>query len=86
MTDTTPADELRAAAEKLRPSSPAVAKHAVAVRFHPDVVDALAKWLDAEASGPLADLHSDRCMERGCTINAALAVARQINGAEVRTR
>ncbi|MFF2674658.1 hypothetical protein ACFVTT_38555, partial [Streptomyces niveus] len=46
----------------------------------PGVGAALADWLDAEATSPVADLHSDACRERGCTINAALAVARQING------
>lgn len=48
--------------------------------MHPGVGAALADWLEAEATSPVADLHSDACRERGCTINAALAVARQING------
>ena len=50
--------------------------------MHPGVGAALANWLDAEATGPMAGLHNDRCMERGCTISAALAVARLINGSQ----
>ncbi|MFJ9657592.1 hypothetical protein ACIRPR_06440 [Streptomyces griseoflavus] len=46
----TPADELRAAAAKLRPSSPAVAAHTVAVRVPPAAADALAAWLDETAN------------------------------------
>lgn len=49
MNDTSPAAELRAAANKLRPSSPAVAEHTVAVKLHPGIVEALADWLDSEA-------------------------------------
>lgn len=48
------ADEMEAAVTLLRPSSPSVAEHTVAVRLHSDVVAALADWLDAEA-GHLAN-------------------------------
>jgi hypothetical protein len=50
--------------------------------MQPSIGLSLADWLEAEATGPLADLHSDRCQERGCTVNAALAVARAINGTD----
>jgi hypothetical protein len=49
MNDVSPAVELRVAANKLRPSSPAVAEHTVAVKLHPSIVEALADWLDSEA-------------------------------------
>lgn len=47
----TPAGELRAAAARLRPSSPAVAAHTAAVRITPAVAEALADWLDETAEG-----------------------------------
>ncbi|MET8746375.1 hypothetical protein [Streptomyces sp. NPDC004728] len=43
-------------------------------------------FLDTKVAGPLAESHSDQCTDRDCTINAALAVARQILGTEVKTR
>jgi len=73
----TPADELKAAAEKLRPSSPAVAEHTVAVRLSPAVADALADLLDAEAK------RYERAVSVGefdASHDRPLAVARQING------
>ncbi|WP_189764680.1 hypothetical protein [Streptomyces xanthochromogenes] len=82
MTDTSPADELQAAAEKIRvwvadePTRP-WAPGALAI-FGPELAD----WLEAEAASPLAGEHSDRCGEEDCTINAALAVARAINGSQ----
>lgn len=66
---TTPAEDLRAAAQILRPSSPAVAAHTVAVRIPVHAADALADWLEAAA-------------EEAETIGTdphALAVARAIN-------
>lgn len=44
------AEELRLAAARLRPSSPSVAEHTVAVRLHPDVATALADWLEFQAA------------------------------------
>jgi hypothetical protein len=83
----TPADELRAAASKLGPSSPAVAAHTVAVRLHPDVVAALADLLvavsynphDETMDDPETDRH-DHCDRTVCIPAAALAAARLING------
>jgi lipopolysaccharide biosynthesis protein len=43
----TPAEEINAAARRLRPSSQTVAHHTVAVRLHPAVVEALAELLAA---------------------------------------
>lgn len=68
----TPADELRAAAAALRPSSPTAAAHAVTVRLPADVAPALAEWLGWQADA--AD---------GAHIaipGAALQVARALNG------
>jgi hypothetical protein len=81
----TPADELRAAAAKLAPSSPAVAAHTVAVRLHPDVVNALADLLvavsyshdDESLNEPGSDRH-DACDRTVCAPAAALAVARAL--------
>jgi hypothetical protein len=47
----TPSQELRAAATKLRPSSPAVAAHTVAVRISPAAAEALADLLNDQADG-----------------------------------
>jgi hypothetical protein len=84
-----PAEELRAAAAKLHPSSPAVAAHTVAVRLHPDVVSALADLLAAVANDPddpsLNEPGSARhggCDRTTCPAAAALAAARVINGVQ----
>ncbi|MFD4259980.1 hypothetical protein ACFWR9_20765 [Streptomyces sp. NPDC058534] len=89
-----PADEFRNAAAALRPSSPAVAAHTVAVRVPADVVAALANWLDQTAryydAGVQAadDVFRDDPAGReaflttgpGAPSEHALAVARAING------
>ena len=83
----TPADELRAAAVRLRPSSPSVAEHTVAVRLHPAIVEALEELLDAAAKmareyPDLAREH-DRptCDDYACDVMGhALAVARAVLG------
>lgn len=71
----TPADELRAAAARLRPSSPSVASHAVAVRLHPNVATELAELLTAEI-----DYLADRAVAHPTHLTRALAVARAILG------
>jgi hypothetical protein len=83
----TPAEELRAAAARLGPSSPAVAAHTVAVKFRPDVADALADLLVAVSNDPddesLRQPGSARhggCDRTTCPAAAALAAARVING------
>jgi hypothetical protein len=49
----------------------------------PNVGTVLADWLDAEAADPVAVLHSpSMCCDPACAINAALAVARAINGTQ----
>lgn len=68
----TPADELRAAAQKLRPSSPAVAAHTEWVKIRPAAAEALADWLDEE----LAQLEND---DFPAIHERSLAVARAIN-------
>lgn len=75
----TPAEEVRAAAEQLRPSSPAVAVHTVAVRITPAVAEAIAAWLD---SWGVVDLREHASMEPDA--RHALAIARAINGGEQR--
>ena len=83
----TPADELRAAAAKLGPSSHAVASHTVAVRIHPDVALALADLLvavsydanDQSLNEPGSERH-DACDRTVCVPAAALMAARVING------
>ncbi|MFF9175915.1 hypothetical protein [Streptomyces sp. NPDC014793] len=85
----TPADELRDAAAKLAPSSPAVAAHTVTVRLHPDAANALADLLvavsyepdDESLQDPGSDRH-DHCDRTVCVPAAALVVARLINGEE----
>lgn len=47
---------------------------------HPGIGAALADWLDTEAATWAGDEVHDRCTEQACTLDAALAVARQING------
>ncbi|MEH0574341.1 hypothetical protein QBA54_07555 [Streptomyces sp. B21-108] len=69
----TPADELRAAAERLRPSSPSVAELTVAIRFSPEVADAFAALL--EDIGDQLD-----ALPFPVTHAPALAVARAILG------
>ncbi|MGW0495070.1 hypothetical protein ACWD0Z_06405 [Streptomyces sp. NPDC003007] len=71
----TPAEELRAAAAKLRPSSPAVAAHTVTVRITPAAAEALAAWLD---SWGVIDLREHATMQEDA--RHALAIARAING------
>ncbi|MFH9812533.1 hypothetical protein ACH4NO_18295 [Streptomyces olivaceus] len=53
---------------------------AVVQMLHPGVGVALAEWLETEAAQPLTAQHGPRCTA-DCTTTAALAVARQINGA-----
>lgn len=88
----TPADELKAAAEKLRPSSPAVTEHTEWALICPAAADALADWLDSTSGlhePQLCDKH-EGCAPLGCQwcgdedfpctdMRHALAVARQIN-------
>lgn len=104
----TPADELRAAAQTLMDLADAaqeeldtgdywkpydkatawrdgfangfggVSSDLVAV-FSPAAARAVAAWLRAEAAGPVVAVHTAMCPDPDCTINAALAVARQIN-------
>lgn len=83
----TPADQLRTAAAKLRPSSPPGAAHTVAVRLAPGIVDAAADLLDAAARMATAypemahDHDRPACDDYACDLmGAALAVARQILG------
>ncbi|WP_052479815.1 hypothetical protein [Streptomyces sp. NBRC 110035] len=71
---TTPADELRTAAAKLGPSSPAVAAHTVAVRLHPTVAARLAELLVSEI-----DYLADGSVAHPTHLTRALAVARAIN-------
>lgn len=66
-------EELRAAAAKLRPSSPAVGAHTVAVKLHPEVVAALADWLSTAAA------NADALTWPNDFIIRALAVARAIH-------
>jgi hypothetical protein len=73
----TPAEQLRAAAARLHPSSPSVASHTVAVRLAPEVVDALADWLAAEAARLTKFTHPDW---QGTVAPHALAVARAVLG------
>lgn len=79
----TPADELRTAATKLRPSSPAVAAHTEWVKIRPAVADALAILLEGVMSDARESDHEQCqswCAPETCSLSAALAVARQING------
>ena len=85
----TPADELKAAVRKLRPSSPTVATHTVAVRLHPAVVEAVAELLEAaeDMAHDYPDLARDHdrptCDDYACDVmGRAIAVARAINGGE----
>jgi len=77
-----PADELMAAVRQLRPSSPAVAAHTVAVRLHPRVVDAVADLLErqgriaAEVEQHLGEEFQDGALDQ--TVHDALAVARAV--------
>ncbi|MGW2210141.1 hypothetical protein [Streptomyces sp. NPDC001781] len=73
-----PVDELRAAAAKLRPSSPAAAVHVT-----PAVMEALAKLLDDSATVHLPDTECGYCDSARNPLRLpcpALAVARSING------
>lgn len=81
-----PADELRTAARRLRPSSQTVAQHTIAVRLHPAVIEAIEQLLDATAEWareyPEMAHDHDRpaCEDYACDVmGRALAVARQIN-------
>lgn len=71
----TPSQELRAAATKLRPSSPAVAAHTVAVRISPAAAEALADLLDTAA-----EYVADDSPSHPTHLVRALAVARAILG------
>ena len=73
----TPADQLHAAAARLRPSSPAVASHTVSVRLHPSVAGALAELLTAEV-----DYLTDDAVAHPTHLTHALAVARAVNETE----
>ncbi|MER5461629.1 hypothetical protein ABT010_13265 [Streptomyces sp. NPDC002668] len=48
--------------------------------MHPGVGLALAQWLETEAETWAGDEVHSRCSEKACTLEAALAVARQILG------
>lgn len=75
----TPADTLRAAAAKLRPSSPTVAAHTVSVRLSPPVVDAAADLLEALSYADDSEPgRHDACDRTVCAEAAALALARAI--------
>jgi len=76
----TPADELRAAVTQLRPSSPAVAAHTVAVRIPPAAADALADWLAklADFCDGVERTHGKQPPTDNPSIVDALAVARAI--------
>lgn len=78
MSDPTMPGELATAAEKLRPSSPAVAAHTIAVHLHPSVADALADWLGCLAMLDPTEQGGTEC--GWCGSNHALTVARAING------
>jgi hypothetical protein len=79
-------DELRAAVRLLRPSSPTVAQHTVAVRLAPATVEAVAQLLDAftDLARDYPDLARDHdravCDDYACDVTGhALALARLIN-------
>ena len=74
----TPADELRAAAARLRPSSPSVAEHTVAVHITPAVAEALADLLESAAQQEAYTLAE--WGHRGGAGPHALAVARAVLG------
>ncbi|MEU4133623.1 hypothetical protein [Streptomyces wuyuanensis] len=77
----TPAQELRAAADKLRQMRfPAAMTATSSTAALIGARLPLADWLDAQAAEPVAATHSSMCPDPACTINAALAVARAING------
>lgn len=83
----TPAEELRSAARRLTPSSPAVAHHTVAVQLHPSVVDALEQLLNATSEWarqyPEMAHDHDRpaCEDYACDVmGRSIALARAING------
>lgn len=69
--------ELQAAAARLRPSSPAVAKHTVAVRLAPAAAMKLAELLDSAA-----EYADDSRPNHPTHLVHALAVARAINGGQ----
>lgn len=69
--------ELRAAADKLRPSSPAVAAHTVAVRIPPAAAEALADWLGCLAMLDPSERDAETC--GWCSANHPAAVARALN-------
>ncbi|MDX3637788.1 hypothetical protein PV728_48035 [Streptomyces europaeiscabiei] len=73
------AAELQAAAEKLRPSSPAVATHTVAVRIPPAAAEALADWLGCLAMLDPTERDAETC--GWCSANHPAAVARALNAA-----
>ena len=87
---TTPADELRTAADTLRPSSPAVEAHTTWVKIRPDAAAAIAKLL---REIPALHEHDTRPDHGGCDwcgdedwpcndVRNALAAARAINRTE----
>lgn len=80
MTDINSAAELAAAADKLRPSSPAVAAHTVAVKLPPTAAEYLADWLGCLAMLDPSERGGDEC--GWCGGNHALAVARALNGGQ----
>ncbi|MDX3839854.1 hypothetical protein [Streptomyces europaeiscabiei] len=71
------ATELQAAAQKLRPSSPAAAAHTTAVRIPPAAAEALADWLGCLAMLDPTDRDAETC--GWCSANHPAAVARAIN-------
>lgn len=71
-----PADELRAAADALR-FEPEWITHG-----RDELFGRLADWLTTEANTWAGDEVHHRCSTQTCTLDAALAVARAINGGQ----
>jgi len=84
----TPAEELRTAATKLRDDRncdgytvDSNSRELLAmIRMLLNARTTLADWLEAESADPVTVVHNPMCPDPACTINAALAVARAING------
>lgn len=82
MTEPSPADELKAAVRKLRPSSPAVAAHTSWVKIRPEAAEALADLMEEQARSLESFADHTFCPTYQCARNAALATARAINRAQ----
>lgn len=77
----TPAAELRSAAFQLR--NPFHGS-GLTVSIDPELGAPLADWLETEAATWAGDEVHSRCSPKTCTLDAALAVARQILGGDAR--